>query len=79
MKHKNFRVTMRLLILALVSLTLFTPPLTAQIGNLGIYGGAPTPASTPWTCGTPVYAQLTNYPDYMPQAKVFPVGVTLFL
>jgi len=37
--------------------------LNAQIGNLGIYGGAPTPASTPFTCGTPTKANLQTYPE----------------
>lgn len=36
----------------------------AQIGELGIYGSAPTPASTPFPCGEPSYAQIHHYPDY---------------
>ncbi|MBK8466386.1 MAG: hypothetical protein IPL32_11195 [Chloracidobacterium sp.] len=48
------------------------PPVNAQIGpspnatstpNYGIYGTAPTPAGTPWTCGTPAYANLQDYPE----------------
>lgn len=46
-----------------VSFFLFSVASThAQIGNLGIYGTAPTPASTPFTCGTPTKVNLQDYP-----------------
>ena len=37
------------------------PPLSAQIGNLGIYGTAPGPHAT--DCGAARYARLEIYPD----------------
>lgn len=38
-------------------------PTYAQIGNLGIYGSAPTASPTPFTCGDIRYARLELYPS----------------
>jgi hypothetical protein len=37
-------------------------PAATNTPNYGIYGSAPTPASTPFTCGTPRYAKIETYP-----------------
>ena len=41
MKHSNLKLTTILFVTVFSCLTLFTIPINAQIGNLGIYGSAP--------------------------------------
>jgi hypothetical protein len=73
MKNYDISITSKKVVLFLISL--FMLGLTeayAQIGpspdatntpNYGIYGSAPTPASTPFTCGTPTKVNIQNYPE----------------
>lgn len=75
MKNINIYFLRRLLVVAISILFLGITALQAQIGpspqatntpNFGIYGSAPTPSSTPWTCGDPRYARITTYPEMDP-------------
>lgn len=71
---KNFNIRYIAIRLGLLGLSIFLFGITAsaQIGpspnatntpNYGIYGSAPTPAGTPFTCGDARYAKLELYPD----------------
>ncbi len=74
MKNISIRFTPQRLFLFVISLFALNLTTTyAQIGpspqatntpNYGIYGSAPTPSGTPFTCGEPRYARLTNYPEF---------------
>ena len=57
----QFFTNFLLLIVTVVTLSLTAS--FAQIGNLGVYGSAPTPAATPFTCGTPTKVRMESYPE----------------
>ena len=71
MKNANVKLILRFFILSISMFLLGLSTSYAQIGpspaatntpNYGIYGSAPTPASTPFTCGTPRYAKIEDFP-----------------
>lgn len=64
MKNSYVDTIARAILLAALCLTIGASASFSQIGPLGIYGSAPTPASTPFPCGPPLYARLNYYPDY---------------
>lgn len=64
MKNINIYFLRRLFVVAISIFFLGITSTLAQIGNLGIYGSAPTPAGTAFPCGTPEYARIEPYPDY---------------
>lgn len=63
MRNINIYLLRRLFVVVISILFFGVTSIYAQIGNLGIYGSAPTPESTPFTCGEPRYARLSPYPD----------------
>ncbi len=64
MNNSYFTTIGRAILLTAFCLILLFSTSYSQIGELGIYGSAPTPASTPFPCGPPRYARINHYPDY---------------